>query len=364
MRADTIQYATIVGAGLMGADIAVVLTLSGIAVTLVDLSDDHLQRALERMRVSMESLRKANLATEAEVGQALQKVNGTTDRAAAVANTEFVVESVPEDLALKREIFAGLDAEAPPEAILTSNTSSLSITNMAAATRRPERVVGSHFILPGTVLPLVEVVRGDQTSDETMQITFDLWQRAGKQPVMVQKDIPGFIHNRLQHALEQGSHFPLGERRGFRGGDRCGGRERVRFAARSGRAAGAARPGRDGDERCHRGCAVSFTQYAYRRAAGDERPRGARSVGIGSGPRFLRLERYRSTGNAARRGAYTAIRHPASPTHAERYEQLARWRHSPPLPIRNTPTGQVLVVKPCTRHRGQASVKRQCARKS
>ena len=203
MRADTIHHATIVGAGLMGADIAVVLTLSGIAVTLVDLSDDHLQLALERMRVSMESLRKANLATGAEVGQALQMVSGTTDRAAAVANTEFVVESVPEDLALKRELFAALDAEAPPEAILTSNTSSLSITAMAAATRRPERVVGSHFILPGTVLPLVEVVRGDQTSDETMQVTFDLWQRAGKQPVMVQKDIPGFIHNRLQHALSR-----------------------------------------------------------------------------------------------------------------------------------------------------------------
>lgn len=203
MRADMIHHATIVGAGLMGADIAVVLTLSGIAVTLVDLSDDHLQLALERMRVSMESLGKANLATEAQVGQALQTVNGTTDRTAAVANTEFVVESVPEDLALKREIFAALDAEAPPEAILTSNTSSLSITAMAAATRRPERVVGSHFILPGTVLPLVEVVRGDQTSDETMQITFDLWQRAGKQPVMVQQDIPGFIHNRLQHALSR-----------------------------------------------------------------------------------------------------------------------------------------------------------------
>lgn len=203
MQADTIHHATIVGAGLMGADIAVVLTLSGIAATLVDLSDDHLQLAHARMRVSMESLRKANLATEAQVGQALQMVNGTTDLAAAVANTEFVVESVPEDLALKREIFAALDAEAPPEAILTSNTSSLSITAMAAATRRPERVVGSHFILPGTVLPLVEVVRGDQTSDETMQITFDLWQRAGKQPVMVQKDIPGFIHNRLQHALSR-----------------------------------------------------------------------------------------------------------------------------------------------------------------
>ena len=89
-------------------------------------------------------------------------MSGTTDRADGVKNADFVVESVPEDLVLKRDIFAALDSEAPPEAILTSNTSSLSITAMAAVTRRPERVVGSHFILPGTVLPLVEVVRGDQ----------------------------------------------------------------------------------------------------------------------------------------------------------------------------------------------------------
>lgn len=203
MQADAIQHATIVGAGLMGADIAVVLTLTGIAVTLVDINDDRLTLAQERMRISMESLCESDLASGNQAAQALQLVKGTTDRAAAVSKTDFVVESVPEDLRLKREIFAGLDAEAPLEAILTSNTSSLSITAMAAATRCPERVVGSHFILPGTVLPLVEVVRGDQTSDETMQTTYDLWQRAGKQPVMVQKDIPGFIHNRLQHALSR-----------------------------------------------------------------------------------------------------------------------------------------------------------------
>ena len=203
MQAKDIQHAVIVGAGLMGADIAVVLTLSGITVELVDITDDRLTLAQERMRVSMDSLCEAGLATRQQAEQALSLVSGTTDRSAAVAHTDFVVESVPEDLALKKKIFAGLDAEAPPEAILTSNTSSLSITALAAATRRPQRVAGSHFILPGTVLPLVEVVRGDQTSDETMQTTYDVWQRAGKLPVMVQKDIPGFIHNRLQHALSR-----------------------------------------------------------------------------------------------------------------------------------------------------------------
>ena len=203
MQANAIRRATVVGAGLMGADIAVVLSLAGIAVTLVDIHEDKLELAQARMRASMDSLIDCHLATQAQAEEALRTVSGTTNRATAVEHTEFVVESVPEDLSLKQEIFAALDAEAPPEAILTSNTSSLSITAMAGATERPERVVGSHFILPGTVLPLVEVVRGDQTSDETMQTTYGLWQRAGKQPVMVQKDIPGFIHNRLQHALSR-----------------------------------------------------------------------------------------------------------------------------------------------------------------
>ena len=203
MRADAIQHATVVGAGLMGADIAVVLSLAGIAVTLVDISNDQLTLADTRTRASMATLVASRLVSHEQAAQALRSVAGTLDRAAAVKNTDFVVESVPEDLGLKQDIFAALDGEAPPEAILTSNTSSLSITAMADATRRPDRVVGSHFILPGTVLPLVEVVRGEGTSDETMQTTFDVWQRAGKQPVMVQKDIPGFIHNRLQHALSR-----------------------------------------------------------------------------------------------------------------------------------------------------------------
>ncbi len=203
MQADAIRTATIVGAGLMGADIAVVLALAGMAVTLVDISDEQLALANVRMKTSLTTLSEHEIITGEQGARALENASGTTDRAAAVKRTEFVVESVPEDLALKQAIFAALDAEAPPAAILASNTSSLSITALAAATRRPERVVGSHFILPGTVLPLVEVVRGDRTSDETMQVTYDVWQRAGKQPVKVEKDIPGFIHNRLQHALSR-----------------------------------------------------------------------------------------------------------------------------------------------------------------
>ncbi len=203
MQAEAIRNASIVGAGLMGADIAVVLSLAGVAVTLVDIGEDQLDLARTRMQASVATLSDNDLVTQEQATEAFQIVSGTTDRAEGVENAEFVVESVPEDLVLKREIFAALDSEAPPEAILTSNTSSLSITAMAAVTRRPERVVGSHFILPGTVLPLVEVVRGDQTSDETMQVTYGLWQRAGKQPVMVQQDIPGFLHNRLQHALSR-----------------------------------------------------------------------------------------------------------------------------------------------------------------
>ncbi len=203
MKSDEIRAAAVVGAGLMGADIAAVLALAGIDVTLIDINEDQLALAQVRMRTSMAALSENGLVAAEEAAHALERVSGTLDRAAALQTSDFVVETVYEDLQLKQEIFAALDAEAPPGAVLTSNTSSLSITALAAATRRPERVVGSHFILPGTVLPLVEVVRGEQTSDETMQVTYQLWQRAGKQPVMVQKDIPGFIHNRLQHALSR-----------------------------------------------------------------------------------------------------------------------------------------------------------------
>ncbi len=203
MNSDGIRAAAVVGAGLMGADIAAVLALAGIDVTLIDIDDDQLTLAQARMRTSMTTLSENGLVAAEEAAHALERVEGTLDRAAALNSADFVVETVFEDLQLKQGIFAAMDAEAQPEAILTSNTSSLSITALAAATKRPERVVGSHFILPGTVLPLVEVVRGELTSDDTMQETYDLWQRAGKQPVMVQKDIPGFIHNRLQHALSR-----------------------------------------------------------------------------------------------------------------------------------------------------------------
>jgi 3-hydroxyacyl-CoA dehydrogenase len=187
----------------MGADIALVLALAGVAVTLLDISNDQLALAQTRMETSAATLVENDIIDQEQVSQGLQAVSGTLDLTAAIKDSDFVVETVFEDLAVKQQVFAALDAEAPPEAILASNTSSLSITALGAATRRPDRVVGSHFILPGTVLPLVEVVRGDQTSDETMRATYDLWQRVGKQPVMVQKDIPGFIHNRLQHALSR-----------------------------------------------------------------------------------------------------------------------------------------------------------------
>ena len=119
MQADAIRRATVVGAGLMGADIAVVLSLAGIAVALVDICKSQLELAQARMRASMDSLVECQLATQAQAEEALRIVSGTTNRATAVEHTEFVVESVPEDLSLKQGIFAALDAEAPPEAILT-----------------------------------------------------------------------------------------------------------------------------------------------------------------------------------------------------------------------------------------------------
>ena len=123
----------------MGADIAVVLSLAGVAVTLVDIGEDQLDLARARMQASVATLSDNDLVTQEQATEAFQIVSGTTDRADGVENADFVVESVPEDLVLKRDIFAALDSEAPPEAILTSNTSSLSITRSLLASYRLPR---------------------------------------------------------------------------------------------------------------------------------------------------------------------------------------------------------------------------------
>jgi len=185
----------IIGAGTMGRGIAYVALTHGAEVVLYDVVEEALERARAQIEGWLqEALAKGRLA-EAEARNALERLR-LSDRLEALAEAEVVIEAAPEDLNLKQEVFRRLDDLCAPTAILASNTSSLSITALGAATRRPERVAGMHFFNPAPVMRLVEVVRGLATSEETVRALVDLARRWGKTPVVV-KDTPGFIVNRV-----------------------------------------------------------------------------------------------------------------------------------------------------------------------
>ena len=187
---------TVIGAGTMGNGIAHVFAQSGHAVTLVDLSADALDRALGTIAKNLDRQLKKERITEADKADTLGRIATETDLAAGVAEAELVVEAATEDAALKATIFAQIDDHAPEGAILASNTSSISITQIAAATGRPDKVIGMHFFNPVPVMKLVEVVRGLATSDATYAAIRELAEGLGKTPVEV-NDAAGFVSNRV-----------------------------------------------------------------------------------------------------------------------------------------------------------------------
>ncbi len=195
------QRVLVVGAGLMGRGIAQVFASRGCAVTLTDVGDQVLARGLEEIRRSLTRLADEGLGERAEIEPTLGRIRVTTDLDAAAPGIDLAVEAVTENLELKRRVFRRLDARCPPGAILATNTSVISITEIAEGCRRPERVVGAHFWNPAVLVPLVEVVPGERTSAAVVEATVALLAAAGKHPVRIRKDVPGFVGNRLQHAL-------------------------------------------------------------------------------------------------------------------------------------------------------------------
>jgi 3-hydroxybutyryl-CoA dehydrogenase len=135
--------------------------------------------------------------TEAEVNEVLARIHPMLDLKEAVADADLIIEAVPEKVELKKNVFTEVDRHAKPEAIIVSNTSSISITELASATHRPERVCGMHFFNPPQLMKLIEIIRGAKTSDETVNVIVDVSKRMGKEPVIVKKDSPGFIVNRV-----------------------------------------------------------------------------------------------------------------------------------------------------------------------
>jgi len=183
----------------MGSGIAQVFAQAGFSVVAVDVSEEVLRRGLENIWSGPFGLKKAverGRLTEEQAREAFSRIKTTTSLPEAVKDADLVIEAVFEDLEVKRKVFTEVDSHAPPHAILASNTSTLSITALAAVTRRPERVVGMHFFNPPPVMKLVEVVRGFLTSDETVETVKSLAEKLGKVPV-VSRDAPGFIANRV-----------------------------------------------------------------------------------------------------------------------------------------------------------------------
>ncbi len=185
----------IVGAGTMGNGIAYVAASHGHAVVMYDVQLTLAQRGFEAIRVTLQRHVAKQRIAQADLQATLDRVQLTTDLN-DMARAAFVIEAVPEDLALKRDIFRALDPICAPQALLCSNTSSLSITALAGATQRPDRVAGLHFFNPAPMMALVEVVQGDRTSEATIGSLVDLARRWGKTPI-VTRDTPGFIVNRI-----------------------------------------------------------------------------------------------------------------------------------------------------------------------
>ncbi len=180
----------------MGHGIAQVAAMSGMEVNLRDISDEFLQAGIEKIKWSLDKMAQKGKISQEEADAALRRVKKFVSLADAVKDVDFVIEAIPEKLDLKKETFREVDKNAPKHAILASNTSALPISEMASATTRPERVVGMHFFNPPQLMRLVEVIKGDKTSDEVVRITAELAKKWGKEPVIVNKDVPGFIANR------------------------------------------------------------------------------------------------------------------------------------------------------------------------
>jgi 3-hydroxybutyryl-CoA dehydrogenase len=191
----------VIGAGMMGPGIGVCLALAGHEVCLFGRSSSSLKRGLAAARDGIDLLRREGVVAAAQASSGASRLRGTTDLARAVADAEFVFESIVEDLDEKQKLFGELEQLASPSAILASNTSGLPISRIAEVLHHPSRAATTHFWNPPHLMPLVEIVKGEQTSHETIEQLRTLLDGAGKQTVVVLKDTPGQLGNRLLHAL-------------------------------------------------------------------------------------------------------------------------------------------------------------------
>ncbi len=187
---------TVVGAGTMGNGIAHVFAMNQYSVTLCDISEEALQKGMTTISGNLDRMVKKGTLSEAEKEATIQKLNTKTNLESACSDADLIVEAATENIDLKLQIFANLDTFAKPSCILATNTSSISITRIAANTKRADKVIGMHFMNPVPVMKLVEVIRGYATSDSVTETIMDLSKKLNKIPVEV-NDYPGFVANRI-----------------------------------------------------------------------------------------------------------------------------------------------------------------------
>lgn len=182
----------VVGAGVMGTGIAFVCAQAGLEVTLVDVEWERVERAMTAIDSLLSKKVAEGKISEGDKVRALRRLKGAT-QLEALRGVDFVIEAVTEDMEVKKRVFEELDQLLPPHTIVATNTSSLSISELAAVTQRPDKVVGMHFFNPVPLMELVQVVKPETTSEETVKIAWELAERLGKLPVLIKRDTPGFV---------------------------------------------------------------------------------------------------------------------------------------------------------------------------
>jgi 3-hydroxybutyryl-CoA dehydrogenase len=196
-----VKKVTVIGAGLMGHGIAQVSAqVAKFEVNLVDVKQEFIDKGMAMIKDSLQRFLKKSVITEDQVKETLERIHPTLNLKEAVADADLIIEAIPENLKLKKDLFSEINQASKPDAIFASNTSSISITELASSTNRPEKFCGMHFFNPPQLMKLVEIVRGAKTSDETVNTLVKVSKKMGKEPIVVKKDCPGFVVNRL-HVL-------------------------------------------------------------------------------------------------------------------------------------------------------------------
>ncbi|WP_270263355.1 3-hydroxyacyl-CoA dehydrogenase family protein [Kocuria marina] len=201
MTTETPKHITVIGAGAMGSQIAMVCALAGYDTDVVDIAQDAVDRAETQLHERMDRDVAKQRRTAEDVAAAFERLTFTTDRDGCAAQADVVIEAAVEDLGIKRKLFAELDGICPEHTILVTNSSNIVSSRVADATGRPEKVCNFHFFNPALVMQCVEVVPHEGTSRETVDTALELARSLGKQPVELKKEVPGFVANRLLGAL-------------------------------------------------------------------------------------------------------------------------------------------------------------------